>query len=331
MQVYVNQDSHYGFRNVPWISPSRAWSAFQASPGLFAQTPAQVVAAENFRISNSEYIAEGVDAYYLQADLRLFSNRLRLLTGVRREETTDEGEGLLFDPNAVFLRNANGTFVRNAQGARVRRPEAGLVGSMEELRLVRLERAYKARRTYEGYYPSFHASWEFSEKLLARFAYARTYGRPAFTDIIPSATINELDLGADQIADPSIAKGTITVRNTGLQPWTADNYDLSLEYYHATGGVISGGVFVKEIRDFFGDAVRLATAEDLEEVGLDSPAFEGLSSMSGSRCGPSVRGAVFSRSSAISPSSNWRAGGARRSRVSFRRRRTGAFLSVASA
>jgi len=270
MQVYVNQDSHYGFRNVPWISPSRAWSAFQADPRLFAQTPAQVVAAENFRISNSEYIAEGVDAYYLQADLRLFSNRLRILTGVRREETTDEGEGLLFDPNAVFLRNANGTFVRNAQGARVRRPEAGLAGSIEELRLVRLERAYKARRTYEGYYPSFHASWEFSENLLARFAYARTYGRPAFTDIIPSATINELDLGADQIADPTIAKGTITVRNTGLQPWTADNYDLSLEYYHATGGVISGGVFVKEIRDFFGDAVRLATAEDLEEVGLDS-------------------------------------------------------------
>lgn len=270
MRVYVNQDSHYGFRNVPWISPSRAWSAFQENPRLFAQTPAQVVAAENFRITNSEYIAETVDAYFLQADVRLFSNRLRLLTGVRREETTDKGEGLLFDPNAVFLRNADGSFARNAQGARIRRPEAGLVGSMEELRLVRRERAYKARRSYDGYYPSFHASWQFTENLLARVAYARTYGRPAFTDIIPSATINELDLGADQIADPTIAKGTITVRNTGLQPWTADNYDLSLEYYHSTGGVISGGIFAKEIRNFFGDEVRLATAEDLEVVGLDS-------------------------------------------------------------
>jgi len=270
MQVYVNQDSHYGFRNVPWISPSRAWSAFQENSRLFAQTPAQVVAAENFRITNSEFIAEAVDAYFVQADIRLFSNKLRLLTGVRREETTDKGEGLLFDPNAVFLRNADGSFARNAQGARIRRPEAGLAGSMEELRLVRRERAYKARRTYDGYYPSLHASWQFTENLLARVAYARTYGRPAFTDIIPSATINELDLGADQIADPTIAKGTITVRNTGLQPWTADNYDLSLEYYHSTGGVLSGGIFAKEIQNFFGDEVRLATAEDLEAVGLDS-------------------------------------------------------------
>ena len=31
----------------------------------------------------------------------------------------------------------------------------------------------------------------------------------------------------------------LTVRNTGLQPWTADNYDLSLEYYFGRGGVAS--------------------------------------------------------------------------------------------
>ena len=34
-------------------------------------------------------------------------------------------------------------------------------------------------------------------------------------------------------------RGTIDIRNSGLKPWTADNYDLSLEYYTAQGGVFS--------------------------------------------------------------------------------------------
>ncbi len=270
MRVYVNEDSHYGFRNVPWISPTGTWTAFQANPVLFSQTPAQVVAAETFRITNSERIEESVSAYYLQAEARLLHNRLRILTGVRREQTVDEGEGMLFDPNAVFVRNANGSFARTAQGARIRRSEAGAVGSLEEMRLVRKERAYRANRSYDGLYPSLHLTYDIRENFLARAAYARTYGRPDFTDIIPSATINELDLGAETSADPTVAKGTITVRNTGLRPWTADNLDLSLEYYSEKGGMISGGVFLKEIRDFFGDDVRLATLADLEQVGLDA-------------------------------------------------------------
>jgi outer membrane receptor protein involved in Fe transport len=64
-------------------------------------------------------------------------------------------------------------------------------------------------------------------------------------------------------------KGNITVRNTGLKPWTADNYDLSFEYYSNKGGVFSAGAFRKEITDFFGNAVRVATLADLAEVGLD--------------------------------------------------------------
>ena len=270
MQTYVSQDSHYGFRNIPWVSPNRAWAAWQENPGLFASTPAQRVAAETFRIANSEFIEESVSALYLQAEVRLLANRLRILGGVRWEKTVDEGEGMLFDPNAVFVRNANGTFARNAQGVRLRRADAGAAGSMEELRLTRQERLYTAKRTYDGYYPSLHVTHQFKENLQLRLAYAKTYGRPAFTDIIPSATINELDLGADLIDDPTVAKGTITVRNTGLLPWTADNYDLSLEYYTDHGGVLSGGLFLKEIRDFFGDSVRLATAGDLDALGLDS-------------------------------------------------------------
>ncbi len=60
------------------------------------------------------------------------------------------------------------------------------------------------------------------------------------------------------------------MRNPGLKPWTADNYDVSLEYYTRLGGVFSASVFLKDIQDFFGSVVKSATAADLQALGLSS-------------------------------------------------------------
>jgi len=275
MQVYVNQDSNYGFKNIPWVSPSRAWAAHQANPALFSQTDAQKVAAEQGRINNSERIRETVSALYAQAEARLFRSRLKVLTGVRYEHTAGDGVGALNDPNAVFMRNPNGTIAKTAAGVSIRKPEAGALNSMEQLRLTLKERTAHSKRTYDGYYPSLHLTVDVRENFLVRTAYARTYGRPNFSDIIPRTVINERDLTQDQLEDPNVIKGTITVRNAGLQPWTANNYDVSLEYYTKSGGLISGGVFMKEISNFFGDAVRVATIADLQQVGIDDPRYVG--------------------------------------------------------
>jgi TonB-dependent receptor len=270
MRVYRNQTAFSGGGDTPWLSPDRLWSAWKANPILFTRSPAQFVAEENGRIQNSRYIEEAVSAVYLQGEARLFASRLRVLGGVRYEKTVDKGLGPLIDPDAVWERNANGTFARDAQGARKRKAEAGAPNSIEQLRLTTRERAYAAKRSYDGYYPSLHASYEFSEALVLRAAYARTFGRPDYDNIVPGATIQETDLGAAGGGGPSVVQGTITVRNTGLKPWTADNYDLSLEYYSKAGGVISGGVFQKNVKDFFGDQQRLATQTDLDLLGLDA-------------------------------------------------------------
>lgn len=270
-QVYKVQQKPFDFNNppngVPQLSPQVAFQAWQKNPALFTQTTAQVVAAEVAQLTGSEWVKEKVESLYFQPEARLFSGRLTVLTGVRYERTTTGGKGPLQDANAVFVRDPDGTFAHTATGARIRKPEAGAAGSMAETTLIYKKRGYEANRTYDGFYPSLHLNYNATEKLLIRTAYARTYGRPLFTDIIPRAVINENDIEGEP--DPNVTLGTITIRNTALKPWSADNYDLSLEYYTNKGGMFGAGVFHKQIKDFFGTFAKVATRADLQALELD--------------------------------------------------------------
>ena len=131
------------------------------------------------------------------------------------KKTTDAGLGALVEPSPVFLRNADGSFTPNAAGARIRRPEAGAAGSLQELRLTTRERAARTDRTYHGYYPSLHLTFDATEQFLIWFAYAKTFGRPNLISIVPSSVITQFD---DVDGDPSAIGGTITVQNSALRP-----------------------------------------------------------------------------------------------------------------
>jgi len=248
----------------PVLSPYPLVEAWKANPGLLTQTVAQAGTSEQFRRQNSENIEETADALYFQAEARLLDNRLLVLTGVRYEKTTGKGAGALNTPDEVWVRNANGSFALTPAGARIRRTDAGATGSVEQMQLIWHERASRAKRSYDGFYPSLHLTYNITERLQARAAYARTYGRPNFTFIIPNTVVSEFVDG-----EGDVTGGRLTVRNPGLRPWTADNFDLSLEYYTDQGGAFVAGVFRKEIVDFFGTIDRDATPQDLEEAGVE--------------------------------------------------------------
>ena len=256
----------FGFK-VPYASAHRAYDAWAADPRLFTFSPAQLAANYVSQVTSSLYIQEEISAFYAQTEMRFLKNRLHLLTGARYEKVTTDGAGPLIDNAAVWRRNADGSFARNAAGARIRRDDAGANNSLEQRLLTHTERGSRAGKSYDGYYPSLHTTYNITNNLLARLAYARTYGRPNFTEIIPNSTVDEEDI--DAANNPTASRGRITLRNPSLKPWTADNYDLSLEYYTDAGGMFSAGVFRKDLSDFFGNAVRVATAADVEEFGLD--------------------------------------------------------------
>ena len=268
--LYSGTAPYFNEPAIQWVDPYRVATHYAANPAqwrLGTGTNQTGVEAETNRRTNSERILETVTAGYVQFDAKLMNSRLRVVTGVRYEHTNDQGEGLLTNPDAVFQRNADGTYVDSnpalAGIQRIRRVEAGTAGSLQELNFTRVERGYKASREYDGFYPSLHLTYEFTNNFLARFAYASTIGRPDYSNIIPNADINEDD------NDPN-APGTISIRNTALRPWTADNFDVSLEYYFDKGGMVSGGAFMKKLSDFWGQRGGTLSAELADELGLES-------------------------------------------------------------
>lgn len=234
--------SGWGFDNVTWPDPYTLYQDFLAHPNYFQLTTAQALAAERFRIQNSQAFKEDIYAPYFMVDANLLNNRLRVIGGVRYENTKDTGVG----PYT---------------------PSPGLTLADVQARWV--ERGLHVEKKYDGFYPSLHTTYNITEDFVLRASYARTFGRPDFGQILPLVRVN------DQDTDQSDGIGTIPARtiiynNTGLKPYQANNYDVSLEYYFHNGGVVSAGGFLKDAKNFFGTATGQATAETLADLGLPS-------------------------------------------------------------
>jgi iron complex outermembrane receptor protein len=266
-------------RRVRWFSGSKLYDLYRERPAWFVLN--QPLAHQNL-VTNSREMQEKVTAGYVRGDLRLLDNRLWLVTGVRYERTDVEGRGPANDINALYQRNASGNFVLNNAGQRV----LITTDPLAQARLRYQERASRAKNDYDGFYPSLNATYTLTDKLLLRGAYARTVGRPQTSNIIPGTTITA----------PDVANPTITVSNTGLLPWTADSFDLSLESYQIKDGVGTVGVFHKTIKNFFGNLRTPATAATLAEYDLpNDPVFQGYDLVTLLNSGDAaVRGTEFS-------------------------------------
>src|SRR5690606_19656373 len=60
MQNYKGVETGYGFPGINWMSPSRAFRAYQLNPLLYQKTEAQEVSNRNSHIDNNENIKEKV-------------------------------------------------------------------------------------------------------------------------------------------------------------------------------------------------------------------------------------------------------------------------------
>jgi TonB-dependent receptor len=84
--------------------------------------------------------------------------------------------------------------------------------------------------------PGIHLRHNLTDNIVLRESYNRSYARPQ---------LEQLARGRWEDDDGNIEDG-----NPDLLPATADNFDLSLEYYTEQGGLYSIGFFYKDIQDF---------------------------------------------------------------------------------
>ena len=120
-----------------------------------------------------------------------------------------------------------------------------------------------ADRSYTDLLPSVNFSRDLSNQLVLRLAAARTMARPDFTDVSPRVTLNPGAL-TGQGGDPNV------------DPFRANQADVSLEWYHGDDEIISGALFYKDIESFITDQpVQQAhlIQTDNPNISLCTPAF----------------------------------------------------------
>lgn len=221
------QDPDYNYAAVGGAYPARPFQStksmvdhLHANPGLWEEDIAYRVQQN---LIGRRSLEEDVLAAYLMGTVDL--GQLSILGGLRVEETTVSGTGAV-----------------NNLTAEERARRAAWQGPLTEAEIVRRTTAqYGGRRTvekdYRNVFPGVHFKYEPRDRLIFRASYSTGIGRPAFTALTPNDTVFE---------DSRIVQAS----NPGLKPQYADNFDATVEYYLQPSGVLSLGVFLKEITDF---------------------------------------------------------------------------------
>ncbi|MGS4346663.1 TonB-dependent receptor [Myroides odoratus] len=91
---------------------------------------------------------------------------------------------------------------------------------------------------YNAFLPMLHVKYKFTDQTNFRFAYTKTFNRGNFGDMSPGESVNTT--GADIV---------ITRGNADLKPTFSNNFDLMAEHYFDNVGLVSGGIFYKNIKD----------------------------------------------------------------------------------
>lgn len=91
--------------------------------------------------------------------------------------------------------------------------------------------------SYTNILPSVNFKYDVTENTILRAAWTNALARPNYADLAPIRNIDQNN-------------NTITTGNPDLKATTAMNFDFMAEHYFKSVGIISGGVFYKDIQNF---------------------------------------------------------------------------------
>ena len=215
----------------------------KATAGYWGQTATN--AYNSFSTSNgsNNNFSEKIFAGYISGRLDL--GKLRILSGLRVENTKVEATG--------WLRNTTAAYGGNSVGG------ASLDPAVVDADVARAQRSFVAPRTGKGEYrnvfPGLHFVYEPIKSFLIRSSYNRSITRPGVGNLLPTLTEN-------------LTNNSVSVGNPDLKPYFSDNFELSAEKYFEPIGLFTAGVFLKEISSYFRSFSSVIGPEGLDGSGL---------------------------------------------------------------
>lgn len=205
---------------------------------VFAQVPLSAILAASpttRQLANEYTVLEKESAAYLRADFATSDDRLSGNVGVRFVHTAQTSSG--YAPDLGLIVFSLGSSVTTIPGVT----------------------ATSVHRGYDNWLPSLNVRFNLTDKLVARFASARVMSRPTLATLSPSTTVN---------ANTRF----ITINNPQVNPYLADQLDLSLEYYFGGGGLLSAALFYKDVKNFVVATTRSETLNVIQaETGTTIP------------------------------------------------------------
>jgi TonB-dependent receptor len=133
-------------------------------------------------------------------------------------------------------------------------------------------------KSYNSLLPMVHAKYSVNDQLNLRAAFIRTFVRPNFTDLNPGESENLTQTPA-----------TITKGNPDLKPTYANNFDLMSEYYFRNIGLLSGGVFYKDLSNIIFTDQSTTLDENNNTVLISQPKNLQKASLIGAEAGINKR------------------------------------------
>ncbi len=240
----------------------KLWNDYKTNPSNWTRNPATEYAALTRFSRRAE---ETISAGFVRGDASFLERRLKLVTGVRVEQTNIHAEGPLTDPTAAYQRDAAGNVIRNAAGTpQFIVPPTPVTLQYNELTIK--DRGYQAKKEYLRLFPSVNVSYDLAANLIGRAAYYQTVGRPDFNQYAGGLTLPNTEIVN--------LNDRITVNNVSIKAWQAESYMARLEYYFANNvGQVSVAYFVRDYENMFGNVTSPVTPEFLQAYDLDEETY----------------------------------------------------------
>lgn len=269
---YLQRDKSVDDTSDRWIwSGANAPAFFLNEPGYFSSFASRfgdfAIGPDSYRRIVTGYPNPQAYTAHLAANRSRYTYDLESSVGNSYEDDYDLTE-------KVYAGYAMGSFnvlpaLNLSAGVRLEETRTRLTGQRvvdaADSVLLGTEKVGPLNVSYTNWLPNAQLRWAIADAFVFRAAYSATLGRPDYPDMSPIGNFQQ----DPAVGVPNVFVGSLTEGNPDLQPYEAQNFDVSLSYYlPKNAGVISVGGFRKDIDNAIYPFVFDAVRDGLQKTGL---------------------------------------------------------------